>query len=163
MYHQKWGRNISFIHKNEKYVNQKYLRRSRTSDLELEPSKSIIKKDGFSIRVLTMVIWNLEEWKRQWNKIVFSTDRFDKLNLLLENQILLILCIFNKPNVWYFWSLKILAIKRWFPLQLHKKFTGSSFCDWWAKNLKLLSDIYFDSGFQKIVLLNLLLFLCACY
>ena len=144
MYHQKWGRNISFIQKNEKYVNQKYLRHSRTSDLELEPSKSIIKNDGFSIRVLTMVIWNLEKWKRQWNKIVFSTDRFDKLNLLLENQILLILCIFNKPNVWYFWSLKILAIKRWFPFNFTKILQGRHFVMGEPENFKLLPDISFD-------------------
>ena len=43
-------------------VDQEYMWRSRTSQ---EPSKSVIKKDGFSIRFLTMVIWNLEKWKRQ--------------------------------------------------------------------------------------------------
>ena len=48
-------------------------------------------------------------------------------------------------------------------IQFHKKFTGPSFCDGWAEKLQLLPDIAFDSGFQNIVLLNLLLFLCACY
>ena len=47
--------------------------------------------------------------------------------------------------------------------QFHKKFTGSSFCDGRAKNLQILRDIDFDSGFQNIVLSNLLLFLCVCY
>ena len=41
----------------QKYADQKYLWCSRTS---LDPSKSIIKKDGFSTRFLTIVIWNLK-------------------------------------------------------------------------------------------------------
>ena len=48
-------------------------------------------------------------------------------------------------------------------IQFHKKFTGLSFCDGWAEKLQILLDIAFDSGFQNNVLLNLQLFLCACY
>ena len=47
-------------------------------------------------------------------------------------------------------------------VQFHKKFTGLSSVVSEPKNFKLLLDS-FGSGFQKIVLLNLLLFLCACY
>ena len=46
-------------------------------------------------------------------------------------------------------------------IQFRKKFTGPSFCGGWAK--KLLPDISFDSGVQKIVSSSLLLFSCACY
>ena len=45
----------------------------------------------------------------------------------LANHILLILCIFIKPNVWYSWSLKILAIKRWFPFNFAKILQGRHF------------------------------------
>ena len=53
----------------------------------------------------------------------------NKLNLLLANQILLILCIFIKPNVWYLWSLKILAIKRWFPFNFANILQGRHFVE----------------------------------
>ena len=48
-------------------------------------------------------------------------------------------------------------------VQYYKKFTELSFCGGWAKKFKLLSDISFDSRFQKIVLSNLLLFSWARY
>ena len=48
-------------------------------------------------------------------------------------------------------------------IQFNKKFTGPPFCEGWAEKLQILSDIAFDSGFQNIVLSNLLLFLCICY
>ena len=53
--------------------------------------------------------------ERPW-KIMKTTFFFHlkKLNMLLANQILQILCIFIKSNVWYSWSLKILTMKRWF-------------------------------------------------
>ena len=61
----------------QKYVGQKYLWRIRAS---LEPSKSFIKMDGFSIRFLTIVIWNLEKWKRK----KFKNSIFD--SPLIVNQ-----------------------------------------------------------------------------
>ena len=45
---------------------------------------------------------------------------FHKLKFLLTNQILLILCIFIKWNVWYLRSLKIVAIKTWFSFNFGK-------------------------------------------
>ena len=82
--------------------------------------------------------------------------------MLLANRILLILYIFNKPDVWYLLSLKILAIKMWFQVNSTKSLHGRHFVVSGPKNFKLLPDS-FGSGSQKIVLLNLLLFLCACY
>ena len=72
-------------------------------------------------------------------------------------------CIFNKPNVWYFWSLKILAIKRWFPFNFTKIVQGRHFVVDGPKNFKLFPDISFDGGFQKILLSILPLFSCGCY
>ena len=37
------------------------------------------------------------------------------------------LCIFIKPNVWYSWSLKILAIKRWLPFNFINILQGCHF------------------------------------
>ena len=93
-------------------------------------------------------------WKTTKNIFLFHLN---KLNILLANQILHILCIFIKPNVWYSWSLKKLANKRW-------NFTGPPFCGGWTQKLfEILADISFESSFQNTVLSNLLLFLCACY
>ena len=44
----------------QKYVDQKYLEPHSL----LEPSKFIIKKDGLSIRFLTIIIGNLEKLKK---------------------------------------------------------------------------------------------------
>ena len=49
------------------------------------------------------------------------------MTLLLANQILLIVCIFIKPNVSHLWSLKILAIKRWFLSNFAKILQGRHF------------------------------------
>ena len=87
---------------------------------------------------------------------------FHKLTMLLANQILHILCIFIKPNVWYLWSLKILAIKRWFPFNFAKILQGRHFVVGGPKNFKLLADISFESSLQNIVFSGLLLFLCTC-
>ena len=83
--------------------------------------------------------------------------------MLLANHFLLILCIFIKSNVWYSWSFKILAIIKWSPFNFAKDLKGRHFVAASPKNSKLLLDISFDSGFQKIVLWSLLLNLCACY
>ena len=84
-------------------------------------------------------------------------------NMLLPNQILLILCIFIKQNVWYSWSLKILVIKRSFPCNFAKILEGCHFVVGRSENFKLLADILFESNLQNIVLSSLLLLLCACY
>ena len=86
-----------------------------------------------------------------------------KSNLLLGNHILLILCILIKPNVWYLWSLKTFAIKRWFPFNFLIILQGCYFVVDGRKNFKFLANISFVSGLQNIVLPSLLLFLCACY
>ena len=87
----------------------------------------------------------------------------DKLNISLRNQILHILWIFTKPNVWYSWSLKMLAIKRWFPFSFTKVLQGCHFVVGGPKNVKFLADISFESSLQNTVLPSLLLFLCVCY
>ena len=111
-------------------------------------------------------------WRRRiiscnWNPLKNHEKYFlfhlNKLNILLANQILHILWIFIKPNVWYSWSLKILAIKRWFPFNFAKILQGCHFVVGGPKNFKLLADISFESSLQNTVLPSLLLFLCACY
>ena len=109
-------------------------------------------------------------WRRKiisgnWNPLKNHEKYFlfhlNKLNILLENQILHILWIFIKPNVWYSWSLKILAIKRWFPFNFAKILQGRHFVVGGPKNFKLLADISFESSLQNTVLLSLLLFFCV--
>ena len=111
-------------------------------------------------------------WRRRiissnWNPLKNHEKYFlfhlNKLNILLANQILHILWIFIKPNVWYSWSFKILAIKRWFPFDFAKILQGHYFVVGGPKNFKLLAEISFDSSLQNIVLPSLLPFLCACY
>ena len=86
-------------------------------------------------------------WRRKiisgnWNPLKNHEKYFlfhlNKLNILLENQILHILWIFIKPNVWYSWSLKILAIKRWFPFNFAKILQGG-----WTKKLQTFSRHFF--------------------
>ena len=111
-------------------------------------------------------------WRRRiissnWNLLKNYEKYFlfhlNKLNTSFANQILHILFIFTKPNVWYSWSLKILAIKRWFLFNFAKTLQGPHFVVGGPKNFKLLADISFESSLQNTVLPSLLLFLCACY
>ena len=102
-------------------------------------------------------------WNPLKNHEKYFLFHLNKLNILLANQILHILCIFIKPNVWYSWSLKILAIKRWFPFNFAKILQGRHFVVGGPKNFKLLADISFESSLQNTVLPSLLLFLCVCY
>ena len=64
--------------------------------------------------------------------------------MLLLNQILYILWIFIKPNVWYSWSLKILAIKRWFPFNFAKILQGHDFVVGGTKKFKLSRHFFWD-------------------
>ena len=111
--------------------------------------------------------WRCRLISGNWNPLKNHEKYFlfhlNKLNILLANQILHILCIFIKPNVWYSWGLKILTIKRWFPFIFAKTLQGRHFVVGGPKNLKLLADIFFEISLQNAVLLSLLLFLCACY
>ena len=95
------------------------------------------------MRFLTTVIWNLETWKRQKiknsifdsllivNNFFSQTDFFFFFFLRGACQTLLKLCIFNNPNVWFLWSLKILVIKKWFPFILAKILKGPVIL-WWV-------------------------------
>ena len=78
-------------------------------------------------------------WRRRiissnWNLLKNYEKYFlfhlNKLNTSFANQILHILFIFTKPNVWYSWSLKILAIKRWF-CSISQKFYRAAIL-WWV-------------------------------
>ena len=61
-------------------------------------------------------------------------SHLNKLNLLLSNQILFMLCILIKPNVWYLWSLKILVIKNGFR-SIWQKFYRAVVLWWMTKKL----------------------------
>ena len=56
-----------------------------------------------------------------------------------------------------------LAIKRWFLFNFAKIVLNRHFVVGRSKNFKLFPDIFFDYGFEKIVLASLLLFSCTCY
>ena len=58
-----------------------------------------------------------------WNSLkeIFHSVSSPLQSELLANQILLILCIFNKLCAIYLWSLRILLTKRWFPFNFAKK------------------------------------------
>ena len=123
-------------------------------------------------------IWTLQatlraSWRRSFRPETISCNwrplknhekcflfHLNKLNLLLANQIWFILCILIKPNIWYLWSLKILAIKRWFPFNFAKTLLGGGMMGG-PKSFKLLADILFENTLQNTVLPSLLLFLCA--
>ena len=135
---------------HQKDVDQKFLWVSRTSS---EPLKSIMKKDASSISFLITVIWNLKKRKGKNSKLHFRQLVSRTTNFFTSGicywqirWMLLILCIFNKPNIWYLWSLTILGIKRWFPCQ---SFPGPLFVVGVPKSFKLLPDISFESGFKE--------------
>ena len=87
----------------------------------------------------------------------------NKSNLLLANQVLPILCTLIRTNIWYSWSLKTMAIKRWFPFNVTIILQGRHFVVDGPKNFKLLADISLESGLQNIVLPSLIPFSYACY
>ena len=93
------------------------------------------------------------------------------------------LCIFIKPNVWYSWSLKILAIKRWFPFNFAKNldlddikwnYSTSNFNNnwplyfnfsnilnlcpsiWLIKNLNCMQFLFWKKSFQKTQIFHFL-------
>ena len=96
--------------------------------------------------------WRCRIISGNWNPLKNHEKYFlfhlNKLNILLANQILHILWIFIKPNVWYLWSSKILAIKRWFPFNVPKILQRRYFVVGGPKNFKLLADISFESSLQ---------------
>ena len=111
--------------------------------------------------------WRRSIISRNWNPLKNHEKYFlfhlNKLNILLANRILYITCILIKPNVWYSWGLKMLAIKKWFLFNFAKILQGHHFVVGGPKNFKLLADISLDSSLQNTVLPSLLLFFCGCY
>ena len=105
--------------------------------------KTHYKKEYFFIRLLTRLIWHLEKWKRHKLKPINRKPNFlHKLNLSSINQILLILCISIKSSVWNSWSLKILAIKRWFPFNFAKTLKGPLFCGGGGQKISTFYQIF---------------------
>ena len=58
-------------------------------------------------------------------------------------RVFLTLCIFNKPNVWYLWDLKILAIKRWFLFNFTKNLQGHHIVVGGPKNHQTFTRYFF--------------------
>ena len=108
-------------------------------------------------------------WRRMiisgnWNPLKNHEKYFthlSKLNILLANQVLHILWIFIKPNVWYSWSLKILAIKRWFLFNFAKILQGRHFVVGGPNNFKLLADISFLRAAFKILYCRVYSYFCV--
>ena len=70
-------------------------------------------------------------WNPLKNHEKYFLFHLNKLNILLANQILHMLCIFIKLNVWYSWSFKILAIKNDFRSILQKFYRAAIL--WWVE------------------------------
>ena len=81
---------------------------------------------------------------------VFDGPLIINQSLLLSNQIFLILCIFIKRNVWYSRSLKILAIKRWFPFNFTKILQTHHFVVCGPKNFKLYLTFLLLAAFKML-------------
>ena len=119
---------------------------------------------GFFIIFLTTIIWNLEKLKNSiFDNSLIVNQTFSQTKLTLANQILSVLYVFNKTKCLILRSLKILAIKRWFPFNFVNILQGRHFVVVGPKNVKHLPDISFGTRFQNIVLSSLLLFSCASY
>ena len=114
----------------------------------------ITQKSSFNIQCCLRRSLRSETISGNWKPLRNYKKHFFDLHMLW---------IFIKPIVWYSWSLKILAIKRWFPFNFAKILQGRHFVVGGPKNFKLLADISFESSLQNTVLPSLLLFLCACY
>ena len=102
-------------------------------------------------------------WNSLKNHGKYFLFQLNKLSILLANQILHILWILIKPNVSYWWRLKILVIKKRFPLNFAKILQGRHFVMGGPKDVKLLADISFESSLQNTVFPSLLIFLCVRY
>ena len=87
--------------------------------------------------------------EKSWKYILFHLT---KLNMLLANHILYILCIFIKPNVWYSWSLKILAIKNGLPFNFAKVLQGCHFAVGGPKKLQIFSRYFFREIFKRYLI-----------
>ena len=105
--------------------------------------------------------WRCRIISGNWNPLKHHEKYFlfylNKVIILLTNQVLHILKIFFKPSVWYSWSLKIMAIKRWFPFNFAKILQGYHFVVGEPNNFKFLADISFESSLQNTVFSSLLL------
>ena len=124
---------------------------------EITQKSSFNGQYGWSHRIVS------SNWNSLKNHEKYFLFHLNKLNILSANQILYILWIFIKPNVWYFWRLKILAIKRWLPFNFPQILQGRHFVVGGPKDFRLLADISLESSLQNTVLPSLLLFLRACY
>ena len=142
-----------------KCVHQKYLWRSRNYQ---EPSKSIL-------RFLTIVIWNLSKGKKQKFKntifdgplIVIQT--FSQTEDFIGKSDVAHIMNFHSTKCLIFVKFENIGYWKMVSVQFRKNFTGPPFCGGWAKNIKLLADISFESSLQNAVLPSLLMILSACY
>ena len=108
--------------------------------------------------------WRRRIISRNWNPLKNHEKYFlfhlNKLNILLANQILHILWIFIKPNVWYSWSLKILAIKRWCLFNFAKTLQGRHFVVGGSKSFKHLAEFILRTAL-KILYYRVYCYFCV--
>ena len=115
---------------------------------------------------MTIIIWNLkkekEKLKNFWQLVNCKPTFFTNWNVIGRLEFAHYAFSINQMSdiceVW-----KYEQLKDGFRSISQKLFQGRHFVVGGTRNFKLLSDISFDSGFQKIILSSLQLFLCACY
>ena len=120
-----------------------------------------MKKDGFSIRFLTIVVCNLE--KRKKGKLRNSIFDGPLLVNLTFSQTEFIIGKSSFCSYYAFSLNQMYGNDRWFRSISQKFYRVLYFVVGTLKNFKLLTDIYFDSGFQNIASSSLQLFSRACY
>ena len=93
----------------------------------------------------------MEKWKRHLlNNSIFSSTLIVN-QTFFTNWIYYWQTIFWKPNVfWYMWSLKILAIKKWFPSNLTKNLQGRHFVKGGPKNFKFYLILLLTVDFKTL-------------
>ena len=116
-------------------------------------------------------IWVNYSWNYGPSKLLlrFIEYRLDQLNnkhtkiavnSAIQIQIWNILCIFIKPNVWYSWRLKILAIKRWCLFNFAKTLQGRHFVVGGSKSFKHLAEFILRTAL-KILYYRVYCYFCV--
>ena len=128
-----------------------------------------MKKDGFSIRFLTIVIWNLEKWKSQklkngnFENPFIVNQTFSQTEIIKGKSDFAYIMHFQSTKCLIFVKFENISHWKMISIEFRKNFTGLSFCGRWVKKLQTFTRHLFWYRLSKIVMSSLLLFLCACF